>query len=236
MLKEKKRKLLEQKALSLYKNGESSLFVRAAFEKYNEGDFDTARKIIENGLLTYPGNGAALVLRGKIAVQLGEPEQAREFFKKAALLTGDYKTYSYYTESLGEVQTHATEAISYEESFLEIPLEIPDMIDEDIQNIAGRISEMEKNEIEQLVEPPVAAEIPETPQEIEHPIQPIVAIDNAPTPDEPTVVSETLAKILTNQHEFAEAIRMYKALQRRNPIRAAEFEEKIKELEIRSLI
>ncbi len=213
-------------------NKNSPLLFRIANIELEKNNPEGCIKIVQNGLKTYPENPLAYILLGRAYGRIGEFEKAKENISVAGNLLNSPKTVEFY---LIELDRHRKNFSSFGSSRGEVFLNL----DEDKKQQSFEQSPDEKNEpefrkliddnLDKIAKEISSAKFAKSNEQVSKEKTVVNKIS-----DEQMIVSETMAKILVSQEQFAEAKRVYLKLKEKNPAKEKYYLEKIQELEQRS--
>ena len=210
-------------------NKNSPLLFRAANIELEKNNPEGCIKIVQNGLKIYPENPLAHILLGRAFGRIGEFEKAKKNISIADNLLNSPKTVEFYLIELDRLKKNFSsfgssrggvflnlEEEKKQTSFEQLPNEknepeLTKSIDDNLDKIAKEIS---------------SAKFSKSNEQVQKEQTVVKKIS-----DEQMIVSETMAKILVSQEQFAEAKRVYLKLKEKNPSKESYFLEKIQELE-----
>ena len=220
------------KAEDLYKNKikliyeynrKSPLFVRIANWELENNNYETAIKILEDGLREYEDFPTPYFILGKAYCGIGEFGKALKCYKKGSELIHSRETYHFYLRELESLKKLKTPPSLRTLKLTEKKKE---------KTITKRSSSEFEDNLDELAEKISRARIPPvqtsfSPDKEGKGFSQYVPDDNS---DSTMIVSETLAKIYVAQGEVQEAISVYEKLSKRDPSREDYFTQKIAEL------
>ncbi|MBI1807914.1 MAG: tetratricopeptide repeat protein [Ignavibacteria bacterium] len=247
---------IEQIELKLSRRQLSPLFARLASEYLIAGRIPEARDLCLAGLERYPSYSTANLILARCFAAKGEYSTALSFFQhvikqhpNSHLLKNLQAEWQRFTEPVTEpsapvdsMPTQDSLVVEHEETAEAIlPTNEPQMT-EDISSAevatTARDEEHHTEDVSSLGQEPVQLEFPTTPSE-EIPqseispesIQDVQAASDIT--EDRRIVSRTLAEIFAAQGAYGEAIITYQLLKRKKPELSGEFDERIKELEVK---
>ncbi len=215
-------------------NKNSPLLFRVANMELEKNNPEVCIKIVRNGLRTFPENPLGYILLGRAYGRMGEFEKARENIHYASKLLGSSKTEEFYTIELDRLRKNFS---SFESLHGEVFLNLKE---ENEQQGYNRHSEenIEKNDpeltnaieenLDKIAKEISAAKFSRSSEQVPKEQTVVNKIS-----DEQMIVSETMAKILVSQDQFAEAKKVYFKLKEKNPSKESYYLEKIRELDKR---
>ena len=210
-------------------NKNSPLLFRVANIELEKNNPEGCIKIVQNGSKTYPENPLAYILLGRAYGRIGEFEKAKENISYAGDLLNSPKTVEFYFIELDRLRKNFS---SFESSRGEVFLNLIDEKEQQIfekfsnqKNITGQSEAIEEN-LDKIAKEISSAKFS---QSIEQAPKEQIVVSKIP--DEQLIVSETMAKILISQNQFAEAKKIYLKLKETSPGKELYYLEKIREIE-----
>lgn len=195
-------KALEKIKLIYEFNNNSPVFARVAELYMQNGEYDQALSILEEGLEIYPDYISAKIVLIEV---LGKKND----FKRMISVTDEIRDYvneqtvNYYLDKAEEERNLATEAFGSEKGE-------PKSIEDDLENLADTIS---KAKI------PPAGDADVSNNDLDE-----------PTPKGNQFISETLAEIYVMQSNYKEALSIFEKLLESNPNKTEHYKSKIDEI------
>ena len=184
-------------------NNHSPLFARVASSELENGNYDSALEMVEEGLKKYPDYITAKLVYAETLANLGRYEKVIEEMEKIKEELDDEKTINYYLEYFEEIKEKQQNESS----------------EKDNDKTSG-----DENDIEKLAEKVRKAKMPKIDN---------ASTTDFKGPDNKkskNIVSETLAGIYYSQGSYSEALEIYEQLLESNPSKAEFYMEKINEI------
>lgn len=207
--------------LSSFKK-ETPLFLRTAQNYILQNDYQSAIVILKKGLIKFPEHPVAYILLGKAYLLDRKLELADTNFKIAADLVHSKKTYEYYLKDINSANRFTVNREGFSKNKGN-PVDLKD-------HPGGSVNPKEKLEettvedrLEQLAEMLSSAKIERIKENVMQKSDIFYGI-----PERSKIISETLAEIYLSQGERGEAIKVYKRLIKKNPLKEGYYLEKIK--------
>lgn len=216
-----------QKVSLIYEyNDKSPLFARLAGIEIEKNNLDTAINILTKGIKNYPEFAVAYFLLGKAYTLKGNYSQALSFIKKGSELIHSQKSFEYYFNEIDSTKK--------QRSFFNVSR----WVEYSNDNLTNTTNEASSKNLNAIADESIEETLTKLTKEIEGANQSISEakskiIKSSSSKEDfnkNLIVSETLAKIYTNQNEFQAAISIYKKLIKKNPEKENYFNSKIEEL------
>lgn len=222
-------------------NNQSPLFARVASDFYNNGEYDKALEILENGLKIYPNYPSAYFIYAKALAATGNLEKAKEIVAIGSELVDSDKTKDYYLDKIIEISNQIgalpdskrTTFLGDEDLDHLPPDDITDSSIEILFSTGEEPATFEDN-LEELAKELETAKIPPPPVPSEHEeiieekLEEEYEDDNFLADD---FISETLAGIYLAQKNYVAAKNIYTKLINIEPEKSKLFKNKIAEID-----
>jgi len=236
MANENPRNINSNKFALIYEfNNQSPLFAHVASDSYENGEYEKALEILENGLKIYPNYPSAYFIYSKVLAATGNLEKAKEIVKIGSELVDSSETQNYYLELIVQISNQiGALPDSKRTTFLgdgdieNLPLE------EEKANTNDKSNAFEDN-LEELAKELETAKIPaiEEPNDLENSFHEGLIEEEESTDDflNDDFISETLAGIYLAQKNYSAAKNIYTKLIEIEPEKTKLFENKIAEID-----
>jgi tetratricopeptide (TPR) repeat protein len=205
MVEERIIRLADKFSLLYQIDNRSPLFILIAYKKFIDGDIDSAASLIEKGLINFPDNPTALLIKAKIFIKKGNFSQALKLIKNASKIIGTQKTFDSYLIELETLNKQFIKIDSAEK------LDASNEFSIQQNTIAESISKSTDKDQNKETSYPLRTDYDDI--------------------DDTMIISDTLAKIYFNQKEYKEAIRIYNKLKNKFPEKTAYYNSKISEIQ-----
>jgi tetratricopeptide (TPR) repeat protein len=231
-------KLVSNKFALIYEfNKNSPLFARVAADFYNNGNYDTALEILEDGIKLFPEYPTAYFIYSKVFAATGNIEKAKEMVVNGSKILDSEDTKLYYLNQIDNISSSNNRfKESKRASFLddqELPSDTEakkniNDIDRSGQDIEYRLDELAAELNKAKIDISDSSQEENEQSETDHSKEEIEDDDESFYGKQ--FISETLAGIYLTQKNYRAARNIYQKLIEVEPDKKDFFENKIKEI------
>ena len=231
-------KIVSNKFALIYEfNKNSPLFARVAADFYNNGNYDKALEILEDGIKLFPEYPTAYFIYSKVFAATGNIEKAKEMVVNGSKILDSEETKLYYLNQIDDISSSNIRfKDSKRVSFLD-DQELPTVTDvKEYNNDTDRSSQEIEYRLDELAAELNKAkiDISDSSQEENEQSETDPSMEKIEDDDESfygkQFISETLAGIYLTQKNYRAARNIYQKLIEVEPDKKDFFESKIKEI------